>query len=140
MHRNFLVAAGVAAALLLTSDASAETVATPLAATTVREYQDTVVFSQFSPATQQYRLAVRRAGQAAPELLPVEPADRPFDADIGPDSNGQPQLIYTRCDETCDLFVYSLTRNTGERAVRNANDPENNDVHPTLWRGRIAWA
>ena len=31
-------------------------------------------------------------------------------------------------------------RHGGERAVRNANDPEHNDVHPTLWRGRIAWA
>ena len=140
MHRNLLSALTLVAALLLTGTASAETVATPLASTTVREYQGTIVFSQFEPVTQQYRLAIRRAGAAAPELLPVAPADRTFDADIGPDSNGRPQLIYTRCDETCDLFVYSLANPTGERAVRNANDPDHNDVHPTLWRGRIAWA
>ena len=130
----------VALSLAVPATAAAETVAAPLAPTIVREYQDTIVFSQYAPATQQYRLAIRRAGATAPELLPVAPADRPFDADIGPDSNGRPQLIYTRCDETCDLFVYSLANGTGERAVRNANDPENNDVHPTLWRGRIAWA
>lgn len=130
----------MAASLLLTASASAETVALPGAATTVREFQGNLVFSQYVPAENHYRLAVRRAGAATPELLPVAPADRAFDADIGPDSNGRPQLIYQRCDETCDLFVYSLANDTGERPVRNANDPENNDTHPTLWRGRIAWA
>jgi hypothetical protein len=128
------------ACLALPATAAAETVAKPGASTTVREFEGNLVFSQYVEAEKHYRLAVRRAGAAAPELLPVAPAERQFDADIGPDSNGRPQLIYQRCDETCDLFVYSLARNTGERAVRNANDPENNDVHPTLWRGRIAWA
>ena len=35
--------------------------------------------------------------------------------------------------------MFSLTAATGERPVRNANDPGRNDVGPTLWRGRIAW-
>ena len=39
----------------------------------------------------------------------------------------------------CELFVFSLASATGERPVRNANDPGRNDVGPTLWRGRIAW-
>ena len=39
----------------------------------------------------------------------------------------------------CELFVYSLAGGTGERAVRNANDATHNDVHGTIWRGRIAW-
>jgi hypothetical protein len=145
MHPKLLAVVGLAAALLLTTtDAFAETVANPGASTAVREYQGIIVFSQFDgsydPASGQYRLAIRRPGSATRELLPVAPSDRPFDADIGPDSNGRPQLIYTRCGETCDLFVYSLANQTGERAVRNANDPEHNDVNPTLWRGRIAWA
>ncbi len=69
----------------------------------------------------------------------------PFDADIGTDSNGRPQLIYQRCTGTasaptgCELFVFSLAVATGERPVRNANDASRNDVGPTLWRGRIAW-
>jgi hypothetical protein len=141
MHRpRTLLSLVILLALALPAAAQATPIAAPGAPTAVREYQGTLVFSQFDPATSQYRLAVRRAGAPAPELLPIEPADREFDADIGPDSQGRPQLIYTRCDETCDLFVYSLASNTGERTVRNANDPEHNDVTPTLWRGRIAWA
>jgi hypothetical protein len=140
MHPRILLLLLVAALALPASTAGAATI-TPLGGpTAVREYQGTLVFSQFVQAENHWRLAIRRPGQA-PELLPdVAPADRDFDADIGTDSAGQPQLIYTRCDETCDLFVYSLTRPTGERAVRNANDPEHHDTTPTLWRGRIAWA
>ena len=138
--RNLILLLISLACLALPATAAAETVARPGVATAVREYQGNIVFSQFDRATNEYRLAVRRAGAAAPEVLPVAPADRVFDADIGPDSNGRPQLIYQRCSETCDLFVYSLASDTGERPVRNANDPEHNDVQPTLWRGRIAWA
>ncbi len=77
----------------------------------------------------------------------------PFNADIGTDTGGRPELIYQRCAGStnpgyqivqpgptgCDLFVYSLADATGERPVRNANDPAHNDVDPTLWHGRIAW-
>jgi hypothetical protein len=139
MHRNLLTAVAVVASLLLTTDASAETVAGPNASTTVREYQGTIVFSQRDASTGEWRLMTHHAGTGTLPV-PIRPSERPFDADIGPDSNGRPQLIYTRCDETCDLFVSSLANDTGERAVRNANDPEHHDVHPTLWRGRIAWA
>ena len=119
--------------------AGAATVARPGAATAVREYRGTIAFSRYDAAAGHFRLAIRRPG-AAPVDLPVAPADRTFDADIGPDSKGRPQLVYRRCDETCDLFVYSLAAGTGERPVRNANDPEHDDVTPTLWKGRIAWA
>jgi hypothetical protein len=138
-QRILLVLALAVAALAAPASALAVPVAAPAGATAVREYQGTIVFSQFDRATSQWRLAIRRAGQP-PQLLPVAPGDREFDADIGPDSNGNPQLIYQRCGETCDLFVYSLSGAGGERPVRNANDPERHDTQPTLWRGRIAWA
>jgi hypothetical protein len=126
------------AALAVPATASAEPVAAPGASTTVREYQGTIVFSQRVEGA--YRLAIRRAGGQA-ELLPVAPSDRPFNADIGRGGAG-PQLVYERCDETCDLFTYTLGAGgpSGERAIRNANDPEHDDVRPTIWRGRIAWA
>jgi hypothetical protein len=141
MHlRKLLSLLTLAAALLAPAAANAATI-TPLGGpTAVREYDGTLVFSQYDAATKQYTLMTRAPGQAPAPVPGVEPADRDFDADIGTDSSGKPELIYTRCDETCDLFVYSLTNDTGERAVRNANDPENNDTTPTLWRGRIAWA
>jgi hypothetical protein len=144
---RLVLAAAVAAlaALALPALASAATVATPGAPTGVREFAGTIVFSQFDPSVSRYFLSVRSSGAAAPELLPVASSARAFDADIGPDSTGKPELIYQRCAEDagaphgCDLFVYALDGSTGERPVRNANDPDHNDTNPTLWRGRIAW-
>jgi hypothetical protein len=149
MPRLRLALAGAAVALAaLTSPAAApaRAVATPGAPTAVKEFAGTIVFSQFDAATNQYLLTVRRAGAAAAERLPVAPSARPFDADIGPDSSGRPELIYQRCSPPpgvptgCDLFVFSLDGTTGERPVRNANDPGHNDMNATIWRGRIAWA
>jgi hypothetical protein len=149
MPRTRLLLAGLAAslaALALPALASADTVAAPGAPTGVREFAGNIVFSQFDAASNQYFLTVRRAGAAAPERVPVAPSARTFDADIGPDSNGNPELIYQRCSPPpgvprgCDLFVFSLAGAAGERPVNNANDPDHNDTNPTLWRGRIAWA
>jgi hypothetical protein len=133
------------AALVLPAAAPAATVAPAGAATPVREYAGTIVFSQFDQATSQWFLAVRRAGATTVERLPVAPSATPFEADIGPDSGGRPAVIYQRCGGTaflptgCDLFVLALTGAGGERPVRNANNPDRNDFRPTLWRGRIAW-
>jgi hypothetical protein len=133
------------AALGIPGAASAQTVASTGSATVVREYAGTIVFSQFDGASGLWYLAMRRAGAADVERVAVAPSVTRFEADIGPDTEGRPALIYQRCSGTpivptgCDLFVYSLAGATGERAVRNANDPNLNDVQPTLWRGRIAW-
>ena len=143
--RRLLLAAAVAV-LALPSTARADTVAAPSAATAVKEYAGTIVFSELDRTTNQWFLTVRRAGAAAPERLHVAPSGRPFDADIGPDSAGRPALVYSRCSNPpgvpsgCDLFVSSLDGATGERPVRNANDPDHNDTNATIWRGRIAWA
>jgi hypothetical protein len=142
-----LVAVAVAAIAFAagSSAASAATVAQPGGvATAVREYGGTIVFSEYVQAEQRWYLSVREGG-AQQRRLAVAPSPVPFDADIGTDSKGRPQLIYQRCAGTasaptgCELFVFSLANATGERPVRNANDPGHNDVGPTLWRGRIAW-
>jgi hypothetical protein len=138
-------AAAALAALALPAAAPAQSVATPGAPTAVKELAGTIVFSQFDPTASRYFLTVRRAGATAPERLPVTPSARPFDADIGPDASGRPELVYQRCSPPpgvptgCDLFVFSLDATTGERPVRNANDPDHNDTNATIWRGRIAW-
>ncbi|MEA2380669.1 MAG: hypothetical protein QOH72_640 [Solirubrobacteraceae bacterium] len=145
MLRICLVLAA-AAALALPAAATAQTVATPGAPTAVKEFAGNLVFSQFDPATNQYFLTVRRARAAAPERLPVAPSARTFDADIGPNSSGRPELIYQRCSPPpgvptgCDLFVLALDGTSAERPVRNANDPDHNDTNATIWRGRIVWA
>jgi hypothetical protein len=143
--RRIALAISAAVLLAVPAAAKAETVATPGAPTAVREFAGTIVFSQFDPASKQFFLTVRRAGAAAPERLPVAPSARTFDADVGPDSSGDPEVIYQRCSPPpgvpsgCDLFVFSLSNATGERPVRNANDPRHNDMGATIWRGRIAW-
>lgn len=110
----------------------------------MREHQGTIVFSEYDQAEKTWYLAVREVG-GRQRRLALAPSPVPFDADIGTDSRGRPQLIYERCRGTvsastgCELFVFSLVTGSGERPVRNANDPGRNDVSPTLWRGRIAW-
>lgn len=136
----------VALAVATTAPAAfAATVAQPGGvATAVRELGGTIVFSEYVQAERRWYLSVREAGTEQRRIA-VAPSAVPFAADIGTDSKGRPQLIYQRCAGTvsapagCELFVYSLANATGERPVRNANDPGRNDVGPTLWRGRIAW-
>lgn len=132
--------------------APAATVAT-LSSPSVREYGGTIVFSQYDTSTMRWYLAVREKGKTA-RRLNVASGALPFDADIGTDTKGRPELIYQRCDHYeskrrgdgisieptgCDLYVYSLATASGERPVSNANDPANEDVEGTLWNGNIAW-
>jgi hypothetical protein len=131
--------------LVLPHAASAATIAPIGAATAVREYAGTIVFSQFDQAAGQWYLTVRRAGAVQVERLSVAPSTTPFEADIGLDIAGRPELIYQRCGGTaflptgCDLFLLSLDPMRAERPVRNANNPDRNDFRPTLWSGRLAW-
>lgn len=119
--------------------------------TAVRAHGDTIVFSEYDGTAERWYLNVRQVG-AAQRRMPIPPSRTPFDADIGTDGRGRPELIYQRCEMTspippatigrrarCELYVYSLADGTGERPVRNANDGARNDVNGTLWGGRIAW-
>lgn len=156
-HRCLRV--GVVAVLAMAvvpAGASATSVAQPGAETAVREYGGTIVFSAWDQTESRWYLSVRKAGAKTAQRLAIAPSAMPFDADIGTDSAGRPELIYQRCAARttstpgplpviittrtgCELFVYSLAATTGERPVRNANDPSHNDVNATLWHGRIAW-
>jgi hypothetical protein len=111
----------------------------------IRDYAGIQVLSVFDGGA--YRLAIRRAGRI--EQLPVAPSTVAFDVDIGPDREGRPALVYTRCTREragevgnrstgCDLVLLSLS-GAGERPVRSANTAAN-EYAPTLWRGRIAFA
>jgi hypothetical protein len=131
-------------ALVATSAASAaDTVVTQVQRpTAIRTYAGIQAFSAFEGTLEGgvYRLAILRQGKV--ELMPVAPSQVPFEADIGPDRNGRPQLIYMRCtgrDSGCDLFTLSLASGAGEQPVSAANTSRN-EVAPTLWNGRIAFA
>lgn len=134
----------LAALILAPASAHAATIAQPGAPTEVREHAGTIVFSQYDAATKQYTLMTRAPGGAPTAVPGVAPADRTFDADIGPRRNGGSQLVYVRCEDTCDLFTYALPGGgqvpTGERRIVRASDPDHDDLTPTIWNGRIAWA
>jgi hypothetical protein len=137
---------GVLGVLVIPAAAWAQTVAKTGAATSLREFDKTVVFSDLDRASGLWHLSVRRAGTPLVERLPVAPSPTSFEADIGPDVKGRATLVYQRCRGLdlgvaigCDLFVYSLADATGERPLHSANDPYRDDVEPTIWGGpRIA--
>lgn len=150
-HRSLLAAALVCIAVLAAAPAyGADTVVGELLRpSTIRAYDGIQVFSEFDGGA--YRLAVRREGRI--ERLPVAPSRAPFEVDIGPDRNGRPQLVYTRCkverpvvdfgrntSTGCDLVVFSLVGPPRERPVRNANTSDGDEFAPTLWKGRVAFA
>lgn len=143
MKRTLLLAAAVMAALA--PAASADTpIATVDLPTEIRSWNGIAAFSVHDARAEVYRLAVTR-GTGEPELLPVAPRPVPFDADIGPDSAGEPAVVYSRCEREaprrsgCDLHRYSLTRGV-EAPIGNADDPTASEYAPTIWRGRVAWA
>ena len=117
--------------------------------TAIRDYAGIQVFSAFEGTLLEggiYHLAILRKGKV--ELLPVAPSQAPFAADIGTDRNGSPQLVYMRCTGRdpgtgrnlgCDLFTLSLASGAGEQPVSAANTSRN-EIAPTLWNGRIAFA
>ena len=149
-HRSLLVVPLVLSGLLVASPArGADTVLGGLLRpSTIRSYDAIQVFSDFDGSA--YRLAILRAGQV--RRLAVAPSRAPFDVDIGPDRNGRPQLVYTRCkverpdvalgrntSTGCDLVVFSLAGAGRERPVRNANT-DGDEFAPALWKGRVAFA
>ena len=153
-HHPLLLLAPLAITLAVCTPAAAEdsVVAELERPSTIRSHAGIQVFSAFDGSA--YRLSIRRGG--AIEQLPVRPSQVPFDVDIGPDRNGRPQLIYTRCrterteeygftafgtngNQGCDLVTYSL-EGRGERRVQGANTAASNEFAPTLWKGRVAFA
>jgi hypothetical protein len=147
MWHRLLIGALVTAlaCLAMGGVAEAETlIATTPPPTAVRSWGGVAAFSLYDGATQAYRLAISRNG-AAPEL-PVAAAQLgPFDVDVGPDQNGSPTLVYSRCAmqtltrrRGCDLYRYSLTDGKESR-IAAASSRNASEVAPTIWRGQIAW-
>lgn len=122
----------------------------------ISAWRDIAVWSAYDDSVGAYRLMVADGDAVGP--LPVEPSPVPFDADVGPNSAGDPAVVYSRCGGMpeaalspppepstdratldCDLFILSLRGDRGERPIRNANSA-GSEFNPTLWRGDVAWA
>jgi len=102
----------------------------------VREYAGWLVFSRWDGSA--YRLSTWHAGTVRD--LPVRSQSGVFDADAGPDSSGKPSAVVSLCDGSCDLYVVGFEAGDRLRPVRNANTTGHDEIAPTVWKGRLAYA
>jgi hypothetical protein len=141
--RRLLSLLALAALVPGAAQARDTTVATVERPSEVRELDGIVVYSAFDPAIDAYRLTVRDAEGV--RALPVAPSAEPFEADIGTNSSGDPQVVFSVDVGPVaggqaggrDLFVMALDEGAA-RPVRNANTDQD-EVSPTIDDGRIAF-
>ncbi len=86
------------------------------------------------------RGVVLRRGGEAPRVLGLS-AQGLRDLDLGPDADGAPVAVYTRCRPSCDVYAFSLAGDADgtERRVATASAPGVSEHHPTVWRGTLAF-
>jgi hypothetical protein len=105
--------------------------------TPVREYAGRLLYSRWDGKA--YHLAVWQDGAARDLAVPVQ--STPFDADPGPDSAGDPSAAYSSCAAaSCDLYVISFAPGATPRPITNANTSDHDELAPSIWNGRLAFA
>ncbi|MEA2194156.1 MAG: hypothetical protein QOG42_590, partial [Solirubrobacteraceae bacterium] len=127
--------------------ARADDVVTTLhAATPIAAYGGVLAWSDYDPATAQYRLAIQRAGAA--RLAPIAGAAERFDVSLGPDVRGRVVALYTRCAKPaapprpatrCDVFRYDVASGR-ERKLASVSSPKLDEAWPVQWRDHVAFA
>lgn len=123
-------------------------------------YGDVLAWSEYNAGNASFSLMVKRGSQA-PQKLNIASRRRPFDVDAGPDRDGKPALVYSRCrldpkrsdsrglyvsfglppypgGKGCDVYMYSLTAGR-ERRLSDISMREANEFMPSIWRGRVAF-
>lgn len=144
-----LVALGVSAAPVRSDDQ----VLTPLPnVSAIGAYGGHVVWSQLNSATGRWSLMDLHAGVV--NAVPVSSRSVPFDVDLGPDRQGQPVAVYSRCRkdpaaalpnpdwmtaEGCDIYTVRLG-GAKEHRVASVSSLRGSETTPSLWRGSLAFA
>jgi len=133
---------------------SRDLAALPSGAWGVTAYGGYVVFSARAGTAGSWQLMAWHDGVM--EALPVPARSVPFDADAGPDANGNPAVVYSRCstepgyasDEWqldwangrgCRIWELSLLGGVPAR-VSAIGAPGASDTVPAIWDGAIAFA
>lgn len=137
----------VGATAMTVTPAAADDVAAVSAATPVSAWGGYVLWSAYDASTQTY--ALTEFGPSGLVRLPVPVRRAPFDVDVGPDRNGRPAAVYSRCARDaaspldlpsgCDVWKLDLTSGR-EQLVRSVSSPTGSETTPSIWRGRIAFA
>jgi hypothetical protein len=125
-------------------------------AAAITAYGGHVVLSRRDPSTNKWALVRWHAGVV--DVLPVTQRSVPFDADAGPDAEGDPVVVYSRCRRDpamptglapaadwqtargCDIYELALTGPARERKLVAASRPDRSETTPSVWRGALAFA
>jgi hypothetical protein len=133
----------------------------PHAAQRLTAYDGYVVFSQYEPNARDWHLMVWHGGSIKALAVPVR--RMPFDAGAGPDANGRPAVVYSRCAQDppppapfelvksedpgqpdwarargCRIYELSLP-NGSPAPVSVIRAPGASDSTPAIWKGDIAF-
>jgi hypothetical protein len=161
MRRFSLVCLTLAALMLPAVPARADEVITTVTRPTpVSAHAGRIVWSAYDPAQQAFFLTQRFNGVTS--RVPVRPRSVPFDADLGPDVNGETVAAYSRCAREakprdprignaiaqmpdwasgrgCDLYRFDFA--TGrESRIATANSPGASEFLPSVWKATVAFA
>jgi hypothetical protein len=159
MSRSILLVTGLFLAVAASPAQAADTVLAPAPDTAgITAYGGHVVLSRFDPATNMWSLVRWHAG--AVDVLPVAPRSVPFDADAGPDADGKPVVVYSRCAKDpaapargelspapdwqtargCDVYELPLTGDLREAKLSAPSSRTKSETTPSVWRGGVAFA
>jgi hypothetical protein len=113
-------------------------IATPRNETPISAYAGHVVWSELG--TRGWSLRHWHAGAA--ERLPIPPRPKPFDVDLGPDEQGRPTAVYSRCAPRCRIHRLALEGRRAEEEPLGVlgGDAAASEHSPSIWRGAIAFA
>jgi hypothetical protein len=150
---RLLVVLTVFGALVGPARADDVPIATVGARTTLSAYGGWLVWSAHE-SDGRWRLMASHDGRPA-QALPVARRDVAFDADVGPDADSKPAVVFSRCatdvvDESyaapsrrpsagCHVRILRLEPGAREKAAGIPRPGNASDTVPSIWRGHIAF-
>jgi hypothetical protein len=159
MHRSRAVLASLLLLVALPGAARAQSSDVVLApapdSSAITAYGGEVVLSRRDPQTGNWALVRWHEGVA--DVLPVAQRSVPFDADAGPDRDGKPVVVYSRCRREptltagvsptpdwqtargCDVYELALTGTPTERKLTAVSSAGQSETTPSTWRGGVAF-
>ena len=110
--------------------------------TPVGAYGGARAWSAYDTTSGRYRLVVIAAPGAAPAHAPIPSARQAFDVSLGPDTNGDPVALYTRCSRSngtrgCDIHRYDIRLRSERRLAFSRLIAD--EAWPVQWGARVAF-
>lgn len=130
--------------------------------TKVAGHDGLLAWSEWDADSERYSLIIKPEGED-PRRVDVPGRRLPFDVDVGPDREGRPALVYSRCRREpdtsdprgaeasgtgllnysatsgCDIYLYSPAEDE-ERELDDMSMESASEFLPSLWKGNVAFA